>query len=176
MAPYAAAAAPPLVPQMPAAVASMDYAQWSTRVFGYLIDTVVVGVIVGALLVVLMLLGGLGSLAGAGVGVGQGVGGLGCCLAFSIFPLGSLAVGLYNKVFLVAQRGASIGQGIMHIKVVNAQGGLLTPSQALVRLLAHVGLSFIPFGGIVDLAWPLWDERRQTLHDKAVDCYVVNAR
>jgi uncharacterized RDD family membrane protein YckC len=175
--------APPAIPAVPysAPALSLDYAQWSTRVFGYLIDTLVVGAIVGALLVVpAVLLGGLGSLASldsfGSRGPFESVGGIGCCLMFSIFPLASLAVGLYNKVYLVAQRGASIGQGMMHIRVVNAQGGLITTSTALVRLLAHVGLSFIPFGGIIDLLWPLWDERRQTLHDKAVNCYVVNVR
>jgi len=170
----------PAAPTVPysAPVSSLDYAQWSTRVFGYLIDTLVVGAIVGALLVVpAILLGGLGSLASLdGSRPFEGVGGVGCCLVFAIFPLASLAVGLYNKVYLVAQRGASIGQGMMHIRVVNAQGGLIPASTALVRLLAHVGLSFIPFGGIIDLLWPLWDDRRQTLHDKAVNCYVVNAR
>ena len=40
-------------------------------------------------------------------------------------------------------------------------------------LLAHVGLSFLGPLGIIDLLWPLWDERRQTLHDKAVGCYVI---
>jgi uncharacterized RDD family membrane protein YckC len=73
----------------------------------------------------------------------------------------------------VAQRGYSVGQGVMGIKVVDAQGQLLSQGTALIRLLAHVGLSFIPFGGIIDLLWPLWDDRRQTLHDKAVGCYVI---
>jgi uncharacterized RDD family membrane protein YckC len=28
-------------------------------------------------------------------------------------------------------------------------------------------------GGLLDLLWPLWDEQRQTLHDKAVGSFVV---
>jgi uncharacterized RDD family membrane protein YckC len=28
---------------------------------------------------------------------------------------------------------------------------------------------------LLDLLWPLWDERNQTLHDKIVKSYVVRA-
>jgi uncharacterized RDD family membrane protein YckC len=153
-----------------------QYAQWTTRVLGYLIDFLIVGAVVAVLAVVAALL--FGTVGGLGTALSsealQGLGVVGCCMLFSIFPLATLGVGLYNKVYLVAQRGSSIGQGVVKIKVVDAQGNLLSTGNAAVRLLAHVGLSFIPFGGIVDLLWPLWDDRRQTLHDKAVSCYVVN--
>jgi uncharacterized RDD family membrane protein YckC len=91
-----------------------------------------------------------------------------------LFPLGTLVVGLYNNVYLVAQRGFSIGQGIVKIKVVDSTGNLLTQGTALIRLLVRVALSLVPFLPVLDLLWPLWDERRQTLHDKAVNCYVIN--
>jgi uncharacterized RDD family membrane protein YckC len=155
----------------------MDYALWSTRALGYLIDSLVVG----GVLVVLFLVAALGFGAFAGLGAASlghrdlaGLGGLGCCLWFALFLFASLAVGLYNKVYLVSTRGASIGQGVMKIKVVDAQGRLISQGNALIRLLAHLGLGFLPLGGIIDLLWPLWDERRQTLHDKAVGCYVIN--
>ncbi len=159
----------------------MDYALWSTRALGYLIDSLVVGGVLVVLGLVAAL--GFGAFAGLGASLGSegvrglgGLGGLGCCLWFALFLFASLAVGLYNKVYLVSSRGASIGQGVMHIKVVDAQGGLISQSNALIRLLVHVGLGFLPFGSIIDLLWPLWDERRQTLHDKAVSCYVINCR
>jgi uncharacterized RDD family membrane protein YckC len=156
----------------------MDYALWSTRVLGYLIDSL----IVGGLVIVLLLVAGLGfgAFAGLGASLGReglsGLGGLGCCMWSALLLFASLAVGLYNKVYLVSTRGASIGQGIMHIKVVDAQGNLISQSNALIRLLVHIGLGFLPFGSIIDLLWPLWDDRRQTLHDKAVSCYVINCR
>jgi uncharacterized RDD family membrane protein YckC len=171
---------PPVTPYaagMPAPPA-FEYASWGTRVLGYLVDGMIVAAVIGVLLV-------LATTVFAGVfGLGNGLnsdslrslGGSGCCCLFSLFPIATLLVGLWNKVYLVAQRGSSIGQGFMKIKVVNAQGQLLTQSQALIRLLAHVGLNFVPFGGMIDLLWPLWDERRQTLHDKAVGCYVIVAR
>lgn len=156
-----------------------NYAPWATRALGALVDGVIVSVAGGALLVVsLMFFGGMG-MAGLGGGLhssalgGIGIGG--CCCVFSILPIALLLTGLWNKVYLVSQRGCSVGQGIVHVKVVDAQGQFLSQGTALLRLLAHVGLSFVPFLGLIDLLWPLWDERRQTLHDKAVGCYVVMA-
>jgi uncharacterized RDD family membrane protein YckC len=91
-----------------------------------------------------------------------------------LFPVATLLVGFYNSVYLIAQRGFSIGQCVVKVKVVDAYGNLLTQGTAFVRLLARVGLGFVPFGSLLDMLWPLWDDRRQTLHDKAVGCYVVN--
>jgi hypothetical protein len=47
-------------------------------------------------------------------------------------------------------------------------------STAFIRLLAQAGMGFVPFLPLLDLLWPLWDDHRQTLHDKAVGCYVIN--
>jgi uncharacterized RDD family membrane protein YckC len=118
----------------------------------------------------------LGGVFGAMVGVGgdhsEFAGGM-CCVLLIIFPVASLIVGIYNRVYLVSQRGYSIGQGVMKLKVIDANGQLLTQGNAAIRLLVQVGLGFIPFGGVLDLLWPLWDDRRQTLHDKAVGCFVI---
>jgi uncharacterized RDD family membrane protein YckC len=145
-------------------------------VIGYLIDSLLVSVVLAVLLILAVtVFGGLiglgGNLRWEGL---EGLGATGCCCLFSLLPLAILLIGLWNKVYLVAQRGYSVGQGVVKIKVVDAQGQLLSQGTALIRLLAHVGLSFLPFGGVIDLLWPLWDDRRQTLHDKAVACYVIN--
>ena len=105
---------------------------------------------------------------------GHGAGASMCCMFFLLFPVATLLVGLYNGVYLIAQRGFSIGQGVVHIKVVDASGNLLTQGAAFLRLVVRVGLSLVPFLPLLDMLWPLWDERGQTLHDKAVNCYVVN--
>jgi uncharacterized RDD family membrane protein YckC len=179
-APFTPAYAPPPAPppvMTPSAFAApgVEYAPWVTRVLGYLIDSVLVGAAGGVMLLVGVVV--FGSMAGLGSSLRpegmQSFGGGSCCCALALFPLATLLVGLWNKVYLVAKRGSSIGQGVAKIRVVNAQGQLLTTGQAALRLLVHVGLSFLPLGGIVDLLWPLWDERRQTLHDKAVGCYVI---
>ena len=147
----------------------MDYASWGTRAIGYIIDSVLVGAVM--LLLYVVLGGMLTAIAGLG---GRGAAGSVCCFMLLLFPLATLLVGLYNRVYLVSQRGYSIGQGIVKVKVVDARGALLPQGTALIRLLAQAGMGMIPVLPILDLLWPLWDERRQTLHDKVVSCYVVN--
>ena len=158
----------PSYPMGPVARAA-DYATWSTRVVGYLVDTLLVAPVM--LLLYFALSGLIGAMAGLG---GRNVGGGLCCFFIVLFPLATLAVGLYNRVYLIASRGYSIGQGIVKVKVVDANGSLLTQGTALIRLLAQAAMGFVPFLPLLDLLWPLWDDRRQTLHDKAVGCYVIN--
>jgi uncharacterized RDD family membrane protein YckC len=154
----------------PYAYPGWDYATWSTRAIGYIVDGLLVGVGMAVLyLVVGSMLASVLHLAG-----GQNAAGGLCCLMILLFPLATLGVGFYNSVYLVAQRGFSIGQGLVKVKVVDASGNLLTQSTAFIRLLVRVALGFVPFLPLLDLLWPLWDERRQTLHDKAVNCYVIN--
>jgi len=160
----------PLPPTLPVGwPAGATYAVWTDRVIGYLIDSILVGVgmailygIAGAFLAMI-----------SGLGGHDLAGGM-CCMLILLFPIASLLVGVFNRVYLVSTRGASIGQGVMRLKVVDANGNLLTMGTAFIRLLAQVGLSFVPIvGPLLDLMWPLWDEKRQTLHDKAVGCYVL---
>ncbi len=153
----------------PPTVFDAGYATWATRVGGALVDMLLVGVGMAVLyLVGGAVLAGLASLGGHGAGAGI------CCMVLLLFPIATFLVGFYNTVYLVAQRGFSIGQGVVKVKVVDSYGNLLTLGTAFVRLLVRVGLSLVPFLPLLDLLWPLWDERRQTLHDKAVSCYVVN--
>src|SRR5579871_14714 len=150
-------------PPLPSGV---TYAQWGDRVVGYIIVSLIVGAVMGVLYLA------LGSIMVAAAG--SSASGAICCVMIALFPVSTLLVGLYNRVYLVAQRGSSIGQGIMHLKVVDINGNLLTMGTATIRLLAQVGLSFLPMvGPLLDLLWPLWDERRQTLHDKAVSSFVL---
>nr|MBA3320186.1 RDD family protein [Pyrinomonadaceae bacterium] len=89
----------------------------------------------------------------------------------------ALGLGLYNKVFLVNKRGFSIGQGIMKLKVVDAMGNIPSIGTLILRLLVQLGMNAIPFVGVIlvllDLLWPLWDEKKQTLHDKAASTFVI---
>ena len=146
-------AGPPLPP-------GATYAQWADRVVGFLIDMLLVGAGMGVLYLV------VGGLFAMMAGLGSNLAGGACCMMVVLFPVASLLVGLYNGVYLVAQRGSSIGQGVMGLKVVDINGNLLTTQTALIRLLARVGLSFVP----------MWDDKRQTLHDKAVGSYVLKLR
>lgn len=157
-------------PGYPAAFAA-GYATWATRALGAIVDALLVGI--GTAILYFTLASAVSGLT-AGV-LGHDVGSGLCCMFFVFFPLGTLLVGFYNGVYLIATRGYSIGQGVVNVKVVDTNGNLLTQGTALVRLLARVGMAMVPLLPILDLLWPLWDSRFQTLHDKAVNCYVVNS-
>jgi uncharacterized RDD family membrane protein YckC len=147
----------------------MDYATWADRAIGYLVDNILV---VAAMFVLYLVLGSmLAAIAGL---EGRGSAGGMCCLMILLFPLATLAVGLYNRVYLVSQRGSSVGQGVVKVKVVDGDGKLLSQGTAFLRLVVEAAFGFVPFLPLLDLLWPLWDDRRQTLHDKAVNCYVIN--
>ncbi len=141
----------------------LNYAQWLDRVIGAIIDGVVVLPVFLVLFIVLRIVLGFGNLGGAALGI-------------SAF-LSVLPVMLLNKVYLVGTRGASIGQGIMKLKVVDAAGERVSMGQALGRQAVALGLGFIPCLGsiaqIVDGLWPIWDEQHQTLHDKVASSFVI---
>jgi uncharacterized RDD family membrane protein YckC len=174
--PPAAPYGPPAGLFPPSGFAPGEPAVWANRVIGYLIDSFFVLIVMVVFYVLVFTV--FGSALGLGGALNssglQGLGTFGCCCLLALFPAATLAVGLYNRVHLVSQRGSSVGQGMMKIKIVNAQGGLLTFSTALIRLLAQAGLSFIPILGLLDLLWPLWDAQKQTLHDKAVGSFAIN--
>lgn len=167
-----AAPSAPIQPAAPGAypaVFAYGYATWGNRVVGFLVDSLLVGVGMAVLFFAAgTVLASMAALAGHGAGGGM------CCMFILLFPIATFLVGLYNGVYLIALRGYSIGQGVVHIKVVDASGRLLTQGTAFLRLVVRVALAFVPFLPMLDLLWPLWDERGQTLHDKAVNCYVVN--
>lgn len=164
-------AVPAAVPSAYPAVFASGYASWGTRAIGFIVDGLLVGVVMAVLWFVLA-----GVVTSMTAFVGHGAAGGMCCMFILLFPLATLLVGLYNSVYLIAQRGSSIGQGLVNIKVVDAAGNLLTQGAAFIRLVVRAGMGFVPVLPVLDMLWPLWDPRNQTLHDKAVDCYVVNNR
>ncbi|HWS55607.1 MAG TPA: RDD family protein [Pyrinomonadaceae bacterium] len=157
----------------------MPYAEWVDRALAALIDggLVMAGVII--LYIIIGIIGGLGSAALGSISEDLGglVGSASCCVFFVLPPLAAFIVGLYNKVYLISQRGYSIGQGVMNLKVVMGDGGPVQLGTAILRLLVQMGLGVIPFVGfilaILNLLWPLWDPQKQTLHDKAVGTFVI---
>ncbi len=156
------------------ALPALPYATWASRVAAYLIDMVIVFGLIAILGVVAGLLG-ISFLSLDAITHGHGgFGGPACCCLLALFPAAQLIVGIYNRVFLVARRGYSIGQGVMKLKTVDGYGNLLSVGTLVLRLIVQALLSFIPVLGLLDMLWPLWDERRQTLHDKAVGSYVID--
>jgi len=122
-------------------------------------------------LIIGVVAGGLSAVGGEDAAVGL------MCLGILITTLSVFGLGLYNKVYLVSQRGFSIGQGIMKLKVVDAAGNIPSIGTLILRLLVQMGMAAVPFVAffliLLDVLWPLWDEKKQTLHDKAVGTYVI---
>lgn len=159
---------------VPGAYGQMRYAEWIDRVLAALID----GALTFAVMIVLFFIFGALTAASAGVGGDDNPlpGGI-LCLGMLVTSISIFGLGIFNKVYLVSKRGASIGQGVMNLRVVDATGNIPPLGTLLIRLLVQVGMSFVPivafFLVLLDVLWPLWDEQKQTLHDKAAGTFVV---
>lgn len=94
-------------------------------------------------------------------------------------PLGVLLqlVGLVAFVFLwskqIGETGQSWGKKAMNLRVVDAQtGGNIGQGRAVGRYFAQI-ISGIPC--YLGYLWPLWDQKKQTFHDKIVGTIAVTA-
>lgn len=92
------------------------------------------------------------------------------------FALGIVVVTLYEGIFL-RRGGATPGKRIVGLRVrpLDHDGPL-----GWSAILRRIGVEYVVFGilsvvylSLLDSLWPLWDKRRQTLHDKAAGTVVV---
>ena len=145
-------------------------ASYGQRVGAYLIDALIALLLTlpGTLLIV------VAAVASDGGGVNGGLLALGIVLI-----LAGVAIHIWNQGWRQGVIGQSWGKGIMQIRLVRAAdgvppgGGIGLGRYFLRQLLGNVT------GGVytvLDLLWPLWDERRQTLDDKIVSTLVIQAR
>jgi uncharacterized RDD family membrane protein YckC len=87
----------------------------------------------------------------------------------------AVVVILYGMFLCGSARGQTLGMMIVRVRVVDANsGGPIGMARALGRgafeyLMAAI--IFIPW--VVDMLFPLWDQRNQTLHDKVTNSVVV---
>lgn len=163
----------------PTGPGGMRLAEWGDRALAALIDG---GLVFAGVIILYIIIGIIGGIGSAALGsVSEDLGGLAvtgsCCLLFVLPPVAAILVNLYNKVYLISQRGFSIGQGVMGLKVVMGDGGPVQLGTSVLRFAVQLGLGIVPFVGwvlvLLNLLWPLWDEQKQTLHDKAVGTFVV---
>lgn len=94
--------------------------------------------------------------------------------------LATVVAALYT-VLLLRWRGATLGKLLLGIRVRSwQQDGRLTWSQCSLRWLTGEGLSAVPFFSffwpLLNYLWPLWDRRRQAIHDKLPQTVVVRTR
>ncbi len=77
---------------------------------------------------------------------------------------------MFYQVALLAWRGTTIGKIILGLKVVRLDGSPLSFGVVFVRTLASVFSVLILFLGYF---WALWDDEKQTWHDKIAGTVVV---
>jgi uncharacterized RDD family membrane protein YckC len=82
----------------------------------------------------------------------------------------------YYVFFNGGEKGQTPGKMVMKLQVRDeATGGAVGYGKAALRYIVGAvlfALCFIP--GVVDMLFPLWDPKRQTLHDKAANTLVID--
>jgi uncharacterized RDD family membrane protein YckC len=143
-------------------------AAWWTRGGALAIDLLITGAVELALLLIVWLAGG-----GPHWSTSHAE-----TLAFEV---GLPVAALYAPLFLRRsgeRNGQTIGKQAMGIRVIREDGLPLTFVTALVREALGRQVPAVLTSGLyvpVDYLWPLWDARRQALHDKVGRTFVVGA-
>jgi uncharacterized RDD family membrane protein YckC len=102
------------------------------------------------------------------------------------FGAGSTLVGLVLNLALNSayfgllnggERGQTVGKRALGIQVREAtSGGPLGPERGVARYVVDGAATFLPpllLFNILDGLWPLWDPKRQAIHDKVVNTVVI---
>ncbi len=100
-----------------------------------------------------------------------------------LFPL-TLFIGYLIWWLIVLDRGQTPGKQIVGIHAVRAHSGeplrwgMTFVREFLVKALLFGLISLFTFGVIIiiDNLWPLWDQDKQTLHDKVAGTQVAYIR
>lgn len=90
--------------------------------------------------------------------------------------ISSVAFIVYSALMLRA-RGATLGKLLFRLRVVAVGEGRSAPGlatgKAWLRPLVTELIGLLPLLPILDYLFPLWDRRKQTLHDKIVSTQVI---
>lgn len=89
-----------------------------------------------------------------------------------------LLAGVYYALLNGSEVGQTFGKRAMNIAVrdIGATGGTIGSQRAAMRYVTIGLFRIVPFFGLftlLDGLWPLWDGRRQSLHDKIAGSVVV---
>lgn len=85
--------------------------------------------------------------------------------------LASFGLGLWNRVFRQGRTGQSIGKSVLHLRLIDSgTGQTIGAGRAFLREFLSGIFNNACF---LDSLWPLWDEQKQTWHDKVCNTWVV---
>lgn len=90
----------------------------------------------------------------------------------------SLVLILLYEGILTKLKGATLGKMAMGLRVEPVRGGQISWLQSIGRILVWYLPNYVTCSlwTIIDNIWLLWDDRKQTLHDKAAKTVVVATR
>jgi uncharacterized RDD family membrane protein YckC len=151
------------------------YASWGARLGGWLIDAVIFAVING-------IIGAAFRRSNAGAIHFTMTTNNGTVVhhdRFSFLALGIVAVlGIaYSTLLCGSARGQTVGMMAVGARAVRADGhAALGYGPALGRAVLELVFRFTVIVWIIDMLFPLWDSRNQTLHDKAAGSVVIRVR
>lgn len=146
----------------------LQYADWGQRFLGYLVDFVIGMVLSMIIFVPFSIVAGIGG--GGNPNEMSGVQCFGTALMYAV----SIGFTIFNQIWLRGTRGSTIGQGVLGLKTVTAEGEIPSFGSLIIRLLVQIPIGLVLcIGPVVDYLFPLWDEKKQTLHDKAASTFVV---
>lgn len=82
----------------------------------------------------------------------------------------SFLIGLGYSVWMLGTYGQTVGMKIFKIKILKENGAKVSYKDALLRYFASI-LSVIAL--FIGYLWMIWDEKKQTWHDKLAKTVVV---
>jgi len=86
-----------------------------------------------------------------------------------------IAFYVWNVCIKQGRTGATVGKGVLAIRLVNSDLQPIGPGWSFLRSILHIidGLPCIclPLGYL----WPIWDSRKQTFADKIMSTFVIQA-
>ena len=157
-----------------------DYALWLSRVGANLLDGLVnIAVAIPLLVPGFVLLFGSMDVRTfdqtSGTYTGGGEPNLLAILLLVVGYLGIFVFAIWNFVIRQGRKGQTLGKTWLHIKVVReANGDVPGVGLALGRYLLQSILTTVTL--YLNVLWPLWDAKKQTLHDKVCSTVVIRVR
>ena len=147
------------------------YASWGQRFAAILVDGFILAIPFFAAIVIAVLLA-----AGSDPAQDEDISDAWAIAIFAGWAMSIVAPIVYYTVLHGRPRGQTVGKRLLGIRVVGEDFNPIGYGRAFGRVLISTVFWFLCYvPGIVDVLWPLWDEKKQALHDKVVNTVVVRA-
>jgi uncharacterized RDD family membrane protein YckC len=139
------------------------YSGWWRRAAALLIDTILIWVVVVALFALAF-------------GIAEVSGNAGAILLI-VAIVAAIAGPIWYTIWATGREpGQTVGKKALGIRVRHAeQDRAIGYGPSTGRYLITIAFGFFVIPALVDYLWPLWDGRKQALHDKVANSIVVRA-